>query len=92
MGAVRMGGMSDEYKNVLVYLYTYWDADSQSQKTSTQYATSEAIRNGLGQFVPASERKVLRAELMEGAFYVPPPEEFLNGNPMAIESVRKVAP
>ena len=90
MGAKEMP-MTDEQEQVLVYLYTYWDADSQSQKTSTRYATVEAIRNGLGQSVHASERKVSKAELVDGAFYIPAPEEFLDANPMAVKLAPKIA-
>lgn len=67
----------------LVYLYTYWDERSQRQETSTRFATHEAIRLGLGQPVPSSARKVLQRDLTDGVFYVPPPDEFLEHNPMA---------
>lgn len=68
---------------VLVYLYTYWDDRTHKQETSTRFATLEAIRNGLGLPVLENARKVDRAGLIEGAFYVPSPAEFLEHNPMA---------
>ena len=83
------GRMSGE-QQVTVYLYTYWDADAQTHRTSTRFATIEAIRDGLGQPVFPSERKTNRVELIDGMFFVPPPEEFLEANPMAIETAPKV--
>ena len=58
-------------EKVWVYQYTYWDEASRTHKTSTQYATMDAIRNGLGIPVLSSERKVWRADLTHGEMYVP---------------------
>ena len=73
-----------EEDEVLVYLYTFWDEKSQSHKTSTEFATVDGIRNGLGIPVYTSGRKVPRSQLIDGDRYVPAPEEFLKGNPMAV--------
>ena len=54
---------------VLVYLYSSWDDESKSHKTSTRYATIDAIKNGLGVPVLKSERKIKRSELIDGSFY-----------------------
>lgn len=56
---------------VSVYLYSYWDEDSQARKTSTLYATFEAIRNGLGVPVYTSEIEIDMGSLGEGGFYYP---------------------
>jgi hypothetical protein len=54
-----------------VYLYTYWDEETKTHKTSGVYATLDMIRNGLGRPVYGSELKVRRADLRDGGFYVP---------------------
>jgi len=56
---------------VCVYQYNYWDEDSQSRKTSTLYATFEAIRNGLGVPIYTSVIEIDMARLGEGGFYYP---------------------
>ena len=61
---------------VLVYLYTYWDEESKSHKTSTRYATADAIKNGLGVPVLSTERKIERRELVDGEFYDRNPQKF----------------
>lgn len=73
---------ADRPRTVLVYLYTYWDDRSKKQEISTRFATLEAIRNGLGLPVLENARKVDPERLIDGAFYIPAPEEFLEGNPM----------
>ena len=60
--------MHDE---ILVYLYTFWDGGSQSQKISNRFATLQILRDGLGQPIWASARKVRRADLTDGAFFSP---------------------
>ncbi len=53
---------------VLVYLYTYWDEESQSHKTSFLYATQEMIRAGLGTPIGTSALKVERGDLRDGIY------------------------
>jgi hypothetical protein len=56
---------------ICVYLYSYWDEESQSRKTSKLYATFDAIRNGLGMPVYTSVIEIDVARLGEGGFYYP---------------------
>ena len=66
---------------VVVFLYTYWDEESKSHKTSTRYATADAIKNGLGLPVHSTERKVDRSELVDGEFYDRNPQDFRSTTP-----------
>jgi hypothetical protein len=63
---------SDE---VWVYLYQYWDEETQSKRVSSLYATEEAIRHGLGTPVHTSAMKVGRGELKDGGIYIPSDEQ-----------------
>ncbi len=58
---------------VFVYLYQYWDEETQSQKTSKLYATLEVIHAGLGTPLYPSALEVERAHLHDGT-YMPPDE------------------
>jgi hypothetical protein len=53
---------------VWVYQYVYWDEALRSHRTSTRFATLDAIRCGLGQPVNASAKKVAVCDLIDGAF------------------------
>ena len=55
-------------EEVTVYLYTYWDEEAQSRKTSLRYATMDMIGKGLGQPVSASAIKVGREDLIQGMY------------------------
>jgi hypothetical protein len=57
---------------VTVYRWKYWDAASESYKTSSWYATDELIRKGLGAAVPHTAVDVPLSELRSGGIYVPP--------------------
>jgi hypothetical protein len=46
------------------------DPDGSPAKPSTQYATADMIRNGLGRSIPGSAMEVERADLRYG-LYVP---------------------
>jgi hypothetical protein len=59
-----------EKEELLVYQYLYWDQESGTQKASTQYATLETIKKGLGIPVFTSTKTVRRDDVLDG-FYTP---------------------
>jgi hypothetical protein len=58
------------WDNVLVYRYDYWSELAQTHKESREFATLETIKAGLGTPIHASEKRVPRADVMDG-FFVP---------------------
>ena len=57
------GGFWDDTAYVLVYLYRYWDPEKQEMAVSTDRATLDAIKSGLGMPLTESGLKVPRHEL-----------------------------
>jgi hypothetical protein len=57
--------------HIWVFLYTYWDEHSGSEKLSSLYATEEVLRSGLGKKVHASGIRVDRTALTDGGIYIP---------------------
>jgi hypothetical protein len=56
---------------VFVYLYMYWDEEAGGRKSSSVYATEQAIRNGLGIPIYTTAKEVDSSDLSEGGIYVP---------------------
>ena len=72
----------DSDQLVWVYRYIYWDESAQRHKTSAEYATREAILNGLGVIVPTSGVKV-PFSLVRKDTYTPGTEEAETEQPRA---------
>jgi hypothetical protein len=68
---------------IWVYLYQYWDEESQCRRVSSLYATEELIRHGLGVPVHTSAIKVDRSDLKDRGLYIPSDEQPASNNSQA---------
>ena len=57
-----------EQAEVWVYQYTYWDARTNTDRTSALFATGEMINLGLGKAVPSSAMKVSVHDVTDGIY------------------------
>ena len=53
----------DEHATITVMRYRYWHPESDELLESTEFATNEAILNGLGMPINESSRRVERTEI-----------------------------
>lgn len=68
---LNTGAFWDATAFVVVYRYRYWDEERQEMRISEEYATLDAIKDGLGIVDTESGRKVARPELDRSGRYRP---------------------